>query len=527
MPLPETVVVSAHSPGAVASAAEGLSELAPRAGSVGALADTTLARGPHGRYRAAVTAADLGSLAQGLRSIQDGAPTPDVIGPAQAPATQPKLVFVYTGHGAHHQAAGLALMRLPVFARAVEEAGAALARQTGYQVWAPGEPIAGFVDAQHCTYLVQVGLTALLAERGITPDLVLGHSVGEIAAAHTAGVLGLDAAARVLAQRSSLLSGLANAGGLLAVRASVPDLEALTNGYAGRITIASYSAPAVQVLAGPTTDLDDLRSRLTEQGIWCTSVPDVIPAHSPRVDPIIPALRQALAGLIPRRPHTAIVSTAHPDQGPDTPALWSPAYWADQARQPVRFTDALRTAAIDLGEQPAIFAEIGPRALLAEHIDHTVPNTITSAVTSDPTGFARGVGELYTAGLTPTGPTARAHPHVVVPPGWDHTGAPPTLGEGGAVPAPAPDRVEAHLNSEIARLVHTPEGLDPASTWVETGLESHSLLQLTSRLRRVVPWAEVDIQLFLPERTWRQVVADLRSRLTPSSKPRAHVLPLH
>src|SRR5699024_9378876 len=110
----------------------------------------------------------------------------------------------------------------------------------------------------------------------------------------------------------------------------------------------------------------------------------------------------------------------------------------------------------------------------------------TVAITCDPAGLARGVAELYTAGITPTGPTDRAHPHLVIPPGWDHTGHPaPADDDGGAVPTPAPDQVEAHLRAEIARLVHTPEGLDPGSTWIETGLASHGLLQLTSRLRRV------------------------------------------
>ncbi|WP_150236415.1 type I polyketide synthase [Nocardiopsis quinghaiensis] len=514
MPLPETVVVSAPTASALAAAAGCLAEQAPRGRNVGTVADTALARGSHHRHRAAVVSSHLGGMVQGLRSIQNDAPNPDVVTPRVAPRSKPRVVFVYTGHGGHHPTAGQDLMRLPVFAHAMGEARAALERQAGYEVWKPGEPVTGFADAQHCTYLVQVGLTALMAERGILPDVVLGHSVGEIAAAHTAGVLRLDAAARVLAHRSSLLSGLSGAGGLLAVRASAEQVTDLVADYDGRLSIASYSAPTVQVIAGPTTDLGHFQERLTAHGIWCKPVADAIPAHSAAVDPIVPTLREALAGLVPHPPRTVIVSTAHPDHDPDAPGLWSPAYWADQARRPVRFTDALHTAAQTVRDgsgHSVVFVEIGPRALLIEHIVHTL-NEPTVAITCDSTGLARAVGELYTHGITPTGPVEQAHPSLAILPGWDHTSS--SRPEGAEqVAVPAPDQVEAHLTDEIARLTPLPEGLDLASSWTDLGLESYQLLQLTSRLRRIPPWRGVDVQVFLPHRSWSAVASGLTALL--------------
>jgi len=530
MPLPETVLLSARSTAGLSQVAERLAEQAPGAGSVAALAHTALARGAHHPCRAAITAPDLGSLIQGLRAVQDGQPHPQVIGPTLAPDQRPRVVFVYSGHGGHHPAAGSELMRLPVFAHAVEEARTALGRQTGYQVWAPGEPITGFADAQHCTFLTQVGLTALLTDRSVFPDVVLGHSVGEIAAAHTAGTLGLDSASRVLAERSRLLSGLTDAGGLLAIRAGVEETNLFLAPYEGRVSIASYSAPQVQVVAGPRKDLVYLQARLTTQEVWCTQVSDVIPAHSPAVDTVAPALGQALAGLVPRPAQVSIISTAFPRQGMGTARFGGSTYWSEQARQPVRLTEALRTAATTLEGTseggPVVFIEIGPRALLVEHITHTLPENASLAVTGAPDGPARGIAELYTRGLVPTGPTDRAHPHLIIRPGWDHTGRPDPADDDGPLPTPAPDQVQAHLSSEIARLVSLPEGLDMESTWYEAGLASHGLLQLTSRLRRVHPWAQVDIQLFLPTRTWGQVVADLRSLLTQAPIPRAQVLHL-
>lgn len=515
IPLPETVLVSAHSPAALAHAAGRLAVRAPGAGSVGVMADTALARGPHGRYRSAVFADNLGTLVQGLRALQDGDPASHVLTPRSAPPVRPRLAFVYNGHGGHHRNAGVELMRLPAFSHSVEEVRAALAQQTGYEVWAPGQSITSFVDAQHCTALVEIGLTAVLAERGVFPDLVLGHSVGELSAAHTAGVLGLDATARVLAERSRLLSGLGEAGGLLAIRATVDQVKDHTTPYAGRVTIASYSAPGVQVVAGPTEDLDHLHTRLTEEEVWSKPVADVIPAHSAAVDPVVPALREALAGMVPHPARIPIVSTAHPDLTQVPVPLWSPAYWADQARQPVRFTDALRAAASALGPEPVVFVELGPKALLSEHIAHTLPDAATVAVTGASDGPARGIGELYTHGVTPTGPTERARPGLVIPPGWDRTDRPAVVDEGGPLPAPqpGPESVLVHLATEVGRLTPLQEGFDADTTWVEVGLESHSLLQLTSRLRRVPKWGGVDIQVFLPERTWRQVAADLTQHL--------------
>ncbi|MEU4283582.1 type I polyketide synthase [Nocardiopsis dassonvillei] len=514
MPLPEIVLVSAHSPAALASAAARLAEHTPQGRSVGTVADTALAHGPHARYRAGVVAADLGTLVQGLRSIQDGSPNADAIGPGHAPGTCPRTVFVYTGHGGHHPDAGAELLRVPAFARTFHAVREAVAEHTGYPVWAPGQSVASFVDAQHCTFLAQVALTALLAERGIVPDVVLGHSVGEIAAAHTSGALPLDSAARVLAHRSRLLGGLTEAGGLLAVRAGVEETEKAVAAYGGRVSIASYSAPRVQVVAGPQSDLEDLRALLADAGVWSKPVPDVIPAHSATVDPLVPALEEALAGLRPQAPRVPIISTAYPHEDTSEAGMWGPAYWAGQARQPVRFTDALHRAVDALGGGPVVFVEIGPKALLVEHIAHTVDSAHhTVAATSDPTGLARAVGELYTLGITPTGPTHRAHPNLVIAPGWNHTRAPGPAAAESPVRTPVPGEVETHLAAEVARLVHLPGGLDPTSSWADLPLESHTLLALTSRLRQVPAWRGVDIQVFLPARTWQQVAATLSALL--------------
>jgi len=519
MPLPETVLLSAHTPAALADAAGRLAERAPQAGSVGTVADTALAQAEHHPHRAAVVTSDLGGLIQGLRSIQDRAPNADVVGPSRATDVRPKVVFVYTGHGGHHAGAGKELLRVPAFANALHAARGGLAEHTGYPVWAPGQDITSFADAQHCVFVIQEGMTALLAERGIVPDAVMGHSVGEIAAAHTAGALPLDSAARVLAHRSRLLGGLSKTGTLLALRAGVEETEKFLAAYDGRVSIASYNAPRVQVVAGPHEVLLRLGAALNAHGVWSRRVADVVPAHSPAVDPVLPALERALSGLRCQTPRLPIISTARPHEDTAEAGSWGSAYWAAQARRPVRFTDALHRAVDAFGGEPVVFVEIGPRALLVEHITHTVDSSHrTVAATAGPAAFSRALGELYTLGLTPTGPTGRAHPHVVIPPGWDHTGASGlAVKKDQQVRVPAPGEVESFLASEVLRLTDLSDELDLDTRWTELPLESHTLLALTSRLRRVPAWHGVDIQLFLPAKTWREVSATLVVLLTASA----------
>ncbi|WP_160050934.1 type I polyketide synthase [Nocardiopsis sp. FR4] len=527
VPLPETVMISAHTGHALTDAAGRLAERVRTGGSVGVVADTALRHGGHHRYRAAVVAPDLETLAQGLGSVQGHTPHPAVIGPGVGPDSWPWVVFVYTGHGGHQPDAGADLMRLPAFADPVQQAREALSEHTGYPVWRPGQEITSFADAQHCTFLTQVGLTHLLAQRGIIPDAVLGHSVGEIAAASTASALPLGEAARVLAHRSRLLSGLSHEGGLLAVRAGVDRTTDLLAPYAGSLSIASYSAPQVQVVAGPHAELLHLHTALDAEGIWSRPVANAIPAHSPAVDPLVPELEDALHGLRTTAPRLPLLSTAYPDDDAMGPRLWSPAYWADQARHPVRFTDALRTAVSSSRRKPVVFVEIGPRALLVEHIVHTLGEDHPAlAATTDPTTFARTMGELYTSGITPLGPIHRAHPDVVIPPGWDHTGAAPTpTTRTEEDPTPPPEGVAAHLSEEITRLLHLPDGVDMSASWAELGMESYQLLQLTSRLRRVRAWKSVDIRLFLPERRMFDVAADLQALLQTPPEGRSAVLP--
>lgn len=521
MPLPETVLISGRAHTALASVAADMAERAPSGRNVGTVADTALLHGGHHQYRAAVVASDLGGLVQGLRSIQDQAPNSDVVGPRPAPATRPRVVFVYTGHGGHHPDAGGELMRQPVFARALNEARAALEQHTSYPVWKPGGPITSFVDAQHCTFLVQVALTHLLAERGIIPDTVMGHSVGEVAAAYSAGAVSLRDAARILAHRSRLLGGLSETGGLLAVRAGVEQISDFLAAYEGHLTIASYSAPQVQVVAGAQGELLHLHTALDQEGVWSRPIADTIPAHSPAVDPLVPELEGALAGLRPQVPRVPIISTAYPSDSTAGPGLWGPAYWASQAREPVRFTDALHQATGIGAEEPVVFVEIGPRALLSEHIAHTVGTQHrVVAATSASNTFARAIGELYTLGITPAGPTHRAHPNLVIAPGWDHTTTTDTETNAEQIQVPSPDGVTAHLTAEIARLLPLSEGLDLSTSWSDLGLESYHLLQLTFRLRQVPAWRDVDVQLFLPDRPLSQVAEDLQALLpAPSTSP--------
>jgi hypothetical protein len=197
--LPQMCPISAPSYTALADTARARADRAPFAGSVTALSDTALDYSDHHQVRAATLADNLGGLVQALRSIEDGAPNADVLGPRTAPAVAPRVVFVVPGIGTRHPHPGAhGLMQLPEYAAGVRAAQDALRRHTDTAVWGPTQPVACRRERHQAAFISQIALTHALEARGISPDTVVGYGTGEPAAAALAGALDLDEAARLV-----------------------------------------------------------------------------------------------------------------------------------------------------------------------------------------------------------------------------------------------------------------------------------------------------------------------------------------
>jgi acyl transferase domain-containing protein len=187
-----------------------------------------------------------------------------------------------------------------------------------------------------------VSLAGLWEHHGVRPDAVIGHSQGEIAAAHVAGMLSLDDAARIVALRSRLVAPLVENGGMLAVALPpgrvLPPLEQ----WGGRREVAAENGPGSLVVAGDADALADLQSRCAEQGVFAFDVPGGFAAHSPRVADVREPLLEGLADLRPRDGGAELYSTV--EGGPVDGRELDAEYWYRNLRRQVRFAEAVRSA---------------------------------------------------------------------------------------------------------------------------------------------------------------------------------------
>ena len=212
---------------------------------------------------------------------------------------------------------------------------------------------------QPVLFAVEVGLAALWRSWGIEPDAVVGHSMGEVAAAHVAGALTLDDAVRVICRRSRVLRAIAGAGAMAVVVLDAAGAEAAPEGFADRLGVAACNGPRSTVIAGEPTALAEVLARLTAQQVFCRQVKVDVASHSPQVEPLGPALLAALGELRPRATQVAMRSTVTEAEVAGTELTAD--YWLANVRRPVRFAG---TVAGLVAEGFAVFIEMSPHPVL-------------------------------------------------------------------------------------------------------------------------------------------------------------------
>ncbi len=501
--LPQMCPVSASSLTALAQAARARAETTPAAGNVTALADTALEHTDHHRVRAAVISDNLGTAMQGFRSIEDGIPNADVIGPRAVPAVPPRLVYVLTGLADVHPNAGTELMRLSEYAEAVEEGRAALAEHTNAPVWGPGERMTTVQHRHQATFLSHLALAAAWRARGLVPDAVVGCGAGEPAAAVVSGALSVRDAARVVVARSAALASL-SAASVLLVHASRETVASLLAPVRARVHVALHLHAQAWCLAGPATDLTALAHTLQSRGDHARLLRGDA-AHTPAAVGLGPRLRQALRGLRPRPADRAHLVTATPR--PAGRPLLDAAYWASQVSAPAHLGAALGLATED--ERPSLLVEVAARPTLSRAVLDTVAarHDVVS-LACDPGQFAHALGELYIRGHTPQPAHSRANAHLVLPPVSDAADEDaPLLG------APAPEHAQDHLLDLVSRIADADGTVTPARTWAGLELGEYDLVRLVCDLRQVSAWRDLttaDLDPCQPLAVWAK---DLATRL--------------
>ncbi|MEV2279197.1 type I polyketide synthase [Nocardiopsis sp. NPDC049922] len=425
-PGPVLIPLSASSPQALAVTAGRWAEAVRNHSDLGAVAATAAHRRDHlPGARAAVVASTSTTAAHALTALSQTSTHPTMEGPRVPPPRRPRVVFVYSGHGGH-PTCGTDLDANDVFADALTRAHDALAAHL------PPAPVPDRVRYQTAQWAWQVAATGLLASWGITPDIVVGHSLGEVAAASTANVLSHQDAARLVCARARLLAKAAPHGGLVATDLDTEAAHALIADHP-RTAVAALNAPNASVISGPQADLDVLAADLAKAGRWYRNVPEAPPAHSPLMDQPARTLTDQLAGLTPEPASVALWSTAAGQRlsGGEMTA----AYWGRQLRDPVHLHHVLHALAVQ--DNPLVVVEVGARPVLSASLAATLgqardryrldpPVIPLTREHADRTEALAAVGALYTFGVTPQWPTPRRAAVSLPLRAWTHT-APPDV----------------------------------------------------------------------------------------------------
>lgn len=346
---PVVVPVSARSRGRLHRQAEALADEL-RAGDhpLDHVAATLWARRSHERVRAAILAKTGDDVIAGLDALAHDAPQPSVITGTVVPNAAAGAVWVFSGHGSQWEGMGSELLaNEPAFAAVIDEVDLVFRAELGFsarEALTTGE--LGATDrVQALTFAIQVGLAALLRERGVRPAAVIGHSVGEVAACVVAGVFDLTQGAAVACYRARGFRAVTGHGAMALVR--LPFAEAQRRLHERTDVVAAISSsPESTVISGTVDAVAQVCRSWADQGVSVRTVNTDVAFHSPAMDALTDDLARLVAGLPPPHdPTIALYTTALAD--PRSVAPRGPDYWVTNLRGRVRFAEAVAAAAAD------------------------------------------------------------------------------------------------------------------------------------------------------------------------------------
>ncbi len=459
--------------------------------------------------RAVVLGRDEDELLAGLGGLASGVPAAGVVR-GTAGSRAPGVAFLFAGQGSQRAGMARQLYRAHrVFADAFDEVCAQLDTRLDVRVRdlvfaAPGSPAAERLDrtcyTQPALFAVEVALFRLLTAWKLTPGHLVGHSVGELVAAHVSGGLTLAVAAELVVVRGALMQAAPASGAMAAVEAGRDEMTEWLRGQEERVALAAVNGPSAVVVSGDEDAVAELVARARAQGRRSSRLRVSHAFHSPHMDGVLDELRAAVHGVTAAEPAIPVVSNLTGELL-TAAELGSADYWARQLRGTVRFADGVRWAR-DRGA--TVFVELGPDAVLspmaraclagspapdtvvvpALRAERDEPHTVLAALAE---AHVRGVPVDWTAVLAP------ARPHRVPLPTYAFDRTRHWLTDTAAPTRPAatpagPDRggpelLELVRATAAAVLGHAgPDAVDPGRGFREQGFASLAAVELAGLL---------------------------------------------
>ncbi|MFL1898730.1 alpha/beta fold hydrolase [Streptomyces tauricus] len=507
------------------------------------LARTLAGRIGRGRHRAALVTRDRPETVTALSRLAEGAPSPHLLTGHGAPGGPGPVAWVFSGYGSQWPGMGSGLLATePVFAAAVDRLEPLLREHAGLSLRAGLSPDADLstpATVMPVLYGMQVALAELWRSYGLEPAAVIGHSLGEIAAAVVSGELDPATGARIVAVRSRLLARL-DGGAMAVVDLPADEIPSAAREFTS-LRVAVHASPVQSVVTGSAEDVAALLARVTEAGGFARSLGVSAAGHSPEVEPLLPEFTWELGEIRPSSPRCRRYSTALDDARAAVPC--DTAYWAANLRNPVRFAQAVRAAAED-GHR--VFVEVAPHATQSHPLTETLRDAgaedalVVSTLrrgTDDAVSFRTSLAGLLVHGVRVTRPREGLHPGArivdVPPPRWRHrrfwageeTPSEDPLRPAWATPAPGPaatplDRLRLCVAGVMG---YAPDHLDPDTPLTDLGLDSLTAVRIRAAVQQELD-ADVDPATLLRQGTLRATAALLtraehpqRQQSTPSA----------
>ncbi|MDO3218434.1 type I polyketide synthase [Mycobacteroides abscessus subsp. abscessus] len=335
-------------------------------------------------------------------------------------------VFVFSGMGPQWWGMARALLERPgIFRDAAAEIDEVFQEISGWSVIAEllrpqaDSRVSRTEIAQPANFLVQSALAKHLQQFGIRPTAVVGHSVGEVAAAYVSGALSLRDAATVSFHRSRLQAKTAGSGGMLAVGLDAEEAQRRAARFGSAVCVAAINSTAATTLSGDSAALQILHDELAGDGIFARMLHVEVPYHSQLMDPILGELATALAGLTPRKAAVPVYSTVTGEKM-HSAAFAEPDYWCKNVRDSVLFAKAVDTLIVD---RYRVFLELGPHPVLLGNIRESfVRHSVSGAAIQtlhrdqdDEQSVLQAIADLYAVGAIDAPGQADIYESGVVP----------------------------------------------------------------------------------------------------------------